>query len=860
MNHTIITDNHPRVVWFFCVIVGLFVWFNDVIATVHQTMIRKKALRITFISLILIITLISSLVVYVGYSFYFSPLPQTSGIKRVEGLQAPVTIYRDSWAIPQIYASSTDDLFFTQGYVHAQDRWWQMELSRYLAAGRLRDILTDSDAVLAIDRWMLTLGLAESARQEWDNASPQTRAVLEAYSAGINAYVQSRSVESLASEYGLVGLTGELESLLIYLGRDVEIEEWEPYHSILLWKLFAFSITPSFWTELDLSIALRRDTSGSLLKLIDTNAALQTLPINDALLQLKLEDIVMLRDQMIGAMSPEIMSALGFSMLVGGNLWVVDGQHTDSGFPLLANDLHTSPEIPAIWYEMGLQCNTIQADCPYAVMGFSLAGVPGVVTGHNDQIAWGINPSRAKTQTLTLLELHPDNPLWYRDGGNWQAFTIETVPILTTSDEDSRPSEQQILHSVYGPLITEPTNGWALALDWAGFDSHTDMLGSLLQLNRADSWPAFQNALRGWVYPALQVAYADVEGNIGLQMAATLLSDEGTLFLFDQLPSHYNPASGIIIDANQVPTDIFLQGYWDLPWRAERIGELLNGQNNHSPDYFASLQGDQYNSFALNLMPYVQTLIFDDPELHALQQWLTEWDFRYRLDSSHAAFFAVFTDILLRLTFEQEFLAAQLSLYDIAPLLLMYLLPISVDTLWDTPETPFVEGRDDVLRQSFVAAYQLMRQQFGDAPLLWRWGDLHQVTFSSRVIGQRDLFGGNLAVNSGLFPINQDDVEIGGSFGSINHTRYTILSPLFDKTADSITLRVHTAPACRVIIDLANFNNSRAMLSTGQSGHPASGNYKDMIAPWRSLEYHDLNWGLAVVREVSNKRLELEPE
>lgn len=821
-------------------------------------MMRKRLLRLTFISLLLVFVLISSLVLFVGYSFYFSPLPQTSGVKSVEGLQAPVTVYRDSWAIPQIYASNSDDLFFTQGYVHAQDRWWQMEISRYLGEGRLRDILSPNEAVLNADRWMLTLNLAEQAQTTWDNASPDTRRALESYSAGVNAYIQSRSVESLASEYGLVGLTGELDTLLIYLGRDVEIEAWQPYHSILLWDLFALSVTPNFWLEFDLALAIQRDDSRSLQKLIGSTPDLQTLPLNDDLLSRPAPELERLRQSMVGDLSPELMTALGFPPLVSGNLWLASGEVTASGAPLIANDLHLATEIPSIWYEMGLQCTAIQADCLYSVVGFSLAGVPGIVAGHNDQIAWGINPTRHQQPTLRLLELNPDDPTQYRYRDGWQSFQQTTITLVESDEVDVLPLEMTVNQSIYGPAISNPVNDTVLVSNWSQLDTNADTLGSLLALNRASNWPAFQNALRAWGYPALQIGYADVEGNIGLQLVGPVRDNDGTLIPFDQLPTQFNPSDGIIVDANQLPDD-HTSGYWAMPWRVDRIDEQLVSQNNLSADSFVQLQGDQYNPYAVELMPYIQNLTFANPDLQVAQAWLDEWDFVHRSDSGQAMFFALFHDTLVRLTLEDELYETNHSLQDIAPALIYYLLPVELDSLWDRSVTPIVESRDDILQQAFALTYQQLVDEFGDDHTTWQWGDLHQVTFASRVIGQDALFGNNLALSSGLFPINQGKISIGGSTNSIYHTRYTFASPLFDELVDDLSLSIHTAPSYRVIIDVDDFNNSRAMLATGQSGHPASDNYNDMIAPWRTLEYHDLQWGLAEVRASSDKRLELEP-
>jgi len=796
----------------------------------------------------------------VGYSFYFSPLPETSGVKTVAGLNESVTIYRDSWAIPQIYASNAEDLFFAQGYVHAQDRWWQMEITRYLGMGRLHDILVDTPQIWNVDHWMLTLGLAESARLEWENALPETRTALEAYSAGVNAYIQERSMESLASEYGLVGLTGELDSLLIYLGRDVQVEAWEPYHSILVWKLFALSVTPSFWMDLDLAIAIRSDQTGSLQKLANTTAQSLNWPLNASFLQMKPETLLQLRENIIGNVTPELMQALGLFSSAGGNLWVASSHHTVSNAPLLANTLNMLPEIPTVWYEMGLQCNAIQADCPYGMVGFSLVGIPGIVIGHNDQVAWAFNPSQVKTQNLVLLELNPEDKTQYRRNGSWVSFEIKEVNLsVDNGDEDNSfeiAPQFQIVRSEDGPVITALNGDYALALDWAGLDASSDTIGSLLLLNRASNWQSFQEALYLWRYPAVQVAYADVVDNIGLQMAG--YSSE-QIRNEEDLPSLYNPVTGFIVDVNQ-PLLLDAEGYWISNERAKHVETLLTRQVSHSPESFAAIQNDLYSMFSADLMPYVQALRFDDIQLQALQTWLRTWDFTYHADNAQAAFFAIFIDYVIRLTFDQPFLTSTLSLHSIIPTLLHYLLPNAEDALWDIQQTSDIENRNDILQQAFSLAYEQMSLQFGEDLTQWQWGDLHQVTFFSRIIGQDEFFGDNLALNSGLFPINQQDIVLDGYFDSLNSTRHITDLPFINDEVDELTLSVYSVPVYRVIIDLADFNNSRAMLSTGQSGHPASDNYKDMIVPWRTFAYHDLRWGLTTVREVSDKRLELEPE
>lgn len=875
---------------------------------------QKKSYRIGLVLLAIVFLVLIGLAAYFSYSVYFQPLPQTNGTDQVKGLRDTVSVYRGSWAIPHISATNTYDLFFTQGYVHAQDRWWQMEVNRYLGMGRLHEILTTHEMVLQADQLMLTLGWADAVMAEWEQLPVETQAILESYSAGVNAYIDERSAEDLASAYGLIGLSGEYNNLLAYLGRDVEVEPWEPYHSLLLIKVFAWSLGANMWDELERAVLYARvghemvndymvgfpyERRPSVLTLQELGLGEQTWP---AFKEVPVVPAGVIFDETIALLqswtdaTPELMALLGFRDEVGGNAWVVNGAHTLTGQPLLASDLHLAIEIPSPWFEMGLHCATVEPDCMYTVSGFSLPGIPGILVGHNDQIAWGMNPLRVDTQDLYLLRLNPANPLQYEVDGQWES--MEQRSLLLPVEEEVL--EVQTYHTRYGPVITDmeqvladerifEADYQAVALHWAAGIYRSDMISAILNLNLAQNWEQFRAALEDWTWPTQGFVYADVEGNIGYQVAGRvpIRSEDHSGLVpapgwdtryewlgfvpYKWLPSALNPVDGVIIDANNpvVPLDYYswletqlnLGGVnvmfaqeWAPGYRADRIEAMVNSVLRHSPDSFAQFQGDNHSLFAEEFLPYLFALDFEDPMLIDAVNWMKVWDLQMHMDSPQAALFAMWWAEVVRLTFTDQLqYESDGSATDMWAVTLLAEEPEHL--WWDDASTQYTrETRDMILARAFANAYETLLELLGEDYLEWRWGELHQGRFISRIIGHEGFLSNNPAVNSGPFPLNQGAFEISGGTGTVNATSYGVAQDSFDEPFAVITL-----PSYRLIVDLADFSNSRAMHTTGQSGHPASDNYKDMIVPWRTIEYHDLQWGVSQIRELSSRRLDLRP-
>jgi penicillin G amidase len=313
-------------------------------------LLQKIAFRI-----VIGITLLGLVATVYGYYSYRRPLPQTEGAIQLVGLREEVTIYRDEWGVPHIYAATAQDLFFAQGYIHAQDRWWQMEMNRHIGSGSLSAIMGNDEHVQNTDRFIRTLGWNRIAAAQWEAASSDSRRVLQAYARGVNGYVESRSQGELAVQYTVLGLTG----------RGFEVNPWEPVDTLAWLTAFA-------WQQ-----------SGNFLDELHNAQQLQT--YDDALLPPYLSsdlDFNRLNLRLLGDVNPADLAFIP-ALNPRSSAWVVSGEMTASGLPLLANDIQSNTTIPSDWYEVGLHCIEMTPHCPYDVVGFSLAGVPGVIVGHN---------------------------------------------------------------------------------------------------------------------------------------------------------------------------------------------------------------------------------------------------------------------------------------------------------------------------------------------------------------------------------------------------------------------------------------------------------------------------------------------
>jgi len=774
--------------------------------------------------------------------------PKVDGRVQIDGLQAQATVIRDSWGIPHIYASNPHDLFFTQGYVHAQDRFWQMEFYRRIGSGRLAEILGES--ALEDDRFIRTVGWHRAAAGELEEMDDETRAVLEAYAEGVNAYVAAHR-GSLGLEFTILGLTG----------TTVEPEPWTPLNTVTWAKVMAWDLSGNRSSELlraQIAAQLGNQAVGELVPPYPKeHPVVVPRPPTEASLQAVPET----------AREPLV---LGAGDHLGSNNWVIAGSRTETGMPLLADDPHLGIQMPSIWYEIGLHCEPLGPDCPYNVVGASFASAPGVIIGHNERIAWGVTNLGPDVQDLFIERTNPENPDQYEYQGDWRDMEIIREEIQVAGQEE--PVVMEVRETHHGPIINDVgagteedwSFGWQpLALSWTGLQPGT-LMRSVLLLDRAESWEDFREALSYWDAPSQNFVYADVEGNIGYQAPGRIpirASGNGTrpvpgwtgdyewvdMIPYDELPRAFNPPEGYIATANNAVVEAdyphILTKDWSAGYRAKRICDLIEADPSLSIEDIKAIQGDEAPIWAQEVLPFVTSITADEPQLEEAVEHLRRWDGRAARDSAGAALFEVFRIHLIDATFGDELgedllPKARPELLDA----LLNLLPKRDSHWFDDKMTSQMETRDEILVEALRGAVKELSETQGPRMDTWRWGDLHTASFENQSLGQSGIRPIEAIFNRGPFPVD-------GSLGTVNQADYDLDEPF----------SVRTIASYRHVVDLADLTRSVSMHTTGQSGHPFHRHYDDMIDAWRDVDYHPMLWERAQVEEDAEGVLILTP-
>ena len=799
----------------------------------------RKALIIAGIVVGSVVVLLLATVVVGGSLFIRRTFPTIDGTVEVPGLNSMVQVYRDQWGIPHIYADNVEDLFFAQGYVTAQDRLWQMEFNRRVASGTLSEVL--GDATLETDRFIRTLGWRRVAEVEADNLQGDALLVLEAYAAGVNAFVDTHR-GNLPLEFTILGF---------------EPEPWTPADSIAWAKVMAWDLGGNWEAELlraRLIEALGEEKASELAPPYPDGAPLIIPPEVGGYGDLDLEGVLARYApvrKVVGAGGPGL----------GSNNWVVDGTKSATGMPLLADDMHLGLQMPSIWYEVHL------VGGGYNVEGYSFPGVPGVIVGHNEDIAWGVTNANPDVQDLYVERMSPDNPDQYEYQGQW----VDVEIIEEVIEVDGRePVVERVRVTRHGPIITPVVEGLtdALAFRWTALEP-SRMLDAVLLLDQASDWEEFRAALELWAVPSQNFIYADREGNIGYQMPGLVpMRAEGHTGLlpvpgwtgeyewqgyipFEELPSVFNPSTDFIVTANnKVVGDEYPYplGYdYAVGHRAERITTLLQEKEVLSIEDFQRIHGDTYSIPAEIFTPYILDI---EPEGFLQERALNEisgWDYYNDADSTGAAIFQVFYLELVKNTFGDELGEELLAEYLGAPtwhhIALESMIEEADNPWFDDVMTPERETRDDIVVRAFADALDYLGNRFGDVPHAWKWGRLHAAQFVHEPLGQSGIALLEMMVNRG-------PVEVGGS-------GYTVNAASFD--ADEPFATAHGVSQ-RMIVDLSDFDNSLSTNTTGQSGLPFNKHYDDMITLWQGVKYHPLLWSRETVEQNPEGLLILEPQ
>jgi penicillin amidase len=578
---------------------------------------------------------------------------------------------------------------------------------------------------------------------------------------------------------------------------------------------------------------------------------------------------------------------------LGSNNWVVSGDLTESGSPLLANDPHLGIQMPSIWYEIGLHCQPVGDDCPINVRGFTFAASPGVVIGHNDSIGWGVTNVGWDVMDVYEITVNPDNPEQYEWNGEWRDMTIheETINFGDGSELITIYARETHL----GPIINDNqideetgeilgyNNENPLALRWTAYEP-SRLVEAIFLLNEATNWDEFRDALRLWNVPAQNFVYADVEGNIGYQAPGQVpVRQPGHLGLapvdgstdayewmgfvpFDLLPTIYNPERGWIATANQALVPLEYYDYlateladeygadaeyvfayrWAQGYRGQRIVDMLEENVPHSFETFQTIHGDNKFLIAEELAPMLAELDMGDETLNEARDWMLDWDYQMHMDSPQAALFATFWTRLTNNLFEDQTGDITDASGNSSNMLSTTILVEDPDNIWwdDATTEDVVETRDEILIRSFQEAHVEAIDLLGENRDEWTWGALHTSTFVSNPLGVSGIGLIEDIVNYGPAPTS------GGS-AIVNATRWSTSSG--DYT-------VRTVPSMRMVLDFSDFGNNQSIHTTGQSGHPYSPHYADMVDPWRMIEYHPMLWERSEVEANASGVLILQPE
>lgn len=803
--------------------------------------------------------------------------PHVDGELEVAGLNSQVEVLRDDWGVPHIYATTSHDLFFAQGYTHAQERFWQMDFWRHIGSARLSEMFGESQ--LDTDKFLRSLDFAGLAQQELETMDDELRNVLRWYADGVNAYLAENDGAEISLEYALLPLQNS----------GYEVEPWEPIHTLTWAKMMAWDLGGNMRTEIAravLGVGLPIDRLEQLYPRYpddhpvivepdqmsaDTSAASDTVPAGsvDAIAS-------------VGKAAQAVWNLTGGGFEgIGSNNWVVGGSMTESGLPLLANDTHLGIQMPSIWFENALHCVEDTPDCPYNVIGFTFAGVPGVVIGHNEQVAWGVTNEAVDAQDLFVERVNPDNPGQYEVEGEWVDFEVRTELIEVAGGE---PVTFDVRSTRHGPVISgtfldegelDDTRAiplpdeYVVALAWPALSPST-LVEAIIGLNTAEDYDDFRAATSKWDIAAQNVVYADVEGNIAYQATGAVpirASGDGRYPVpgwtteydwvgfvpFEEMPSLLNPPQGFIETANQ---PVNRQG--TLPfigvegahgYRASRIQELIEGRSDHTVQSMHEIQFDNRDGGALILLPHLLDL---DPrgtsEVQDVQNRLGAWEAQDALqvegESSGAAIYQGVWRQLLANIFHDElpedyWPEGGSRWFEVVEAL----LEEPEDAYWDDTSTPEVENRDHILHRSMLDAYTELAGMLGTDPEGWTWGELHIAHFENQTFGQ-----------SGIGPIewlfNRTAPErVAGSESIVNAVGWD--------TNESYL--VDWVPSERMVVDLADLSASTFIHTTGQSGHAFNRFYDNMIEPWTDGEHAPMYWTRAQVDDNASSTLTLIP-
>jgi penicillin amidase len=795
---------------------------------------RKGTLRRALIGFLIIQGILAlpggcrSLILAKGWPEYegeFAALP----------LQEPVTVLRDRYGIPHIYARNKHDLLVAQGFVHAQDRLWQMETFRRVVSGRLSEFA--GEGRVNLDLFCRMLGFPELRRKAYEALSPEDRAMAQAYADGVNAYIQllgdDLPLEFQSSNHTPEEYTAEDTISLIVLNSWMFRENYRPELMALLGRQ---NIEMEEWADIYPAFP---------------NADLP----DDSYFE-------NLRSLNVGPVLPEAFAffqALPEQAGGGSNMWITkDGPGAK---PLFANDQHLGIAVPNTWYLCHLNAPGINA------AGVSAAGAPGIMAGHTDTLAWGLTIFPIDFADLFFLRLDPKDPTRYVVGDQIVDMEEEQVVIGLPEGQSVRKT---VYHTIFGPIITElkPGTEGAVALRSYGTVRGQEVvdgtLSSVLRFMEAGSVAEMMDILADVKTIGFSIIMGDSEGNIGSQTTGSIpkrsgysgrLPADGSsgtqdwqgFLSAEEMPASYNPPEGYIINANNrtIPeSDPYVFSFmWSADYRKERIAMLLEELGTPTVEDYQRMQMDVYSLQADTILSKLFAYSFEDEKAAATVKMLKDWDREVTADSPGTAVYEVFLNQWIRALLEDE-LGENLFPYFHFTLKKYLIQDVILDrpdsTLWDRKDTPERETPQQILEMALSKTYSWLEEQLGGNPRRWEWGKLHYYYWKHA--------GGTSWFKAKL--LNVGPLPAAGDFNTVNSNAYIA-------TRDEY--KVTLLPGVRMVIPLNDVSSMKISMPLGQSCQPGHEHYDDLVDSWAAGELLDFPVERADVEAMSVSKLVLSP-
>jgi len=763
-------------------------------------------------------------------------VPDYGGEKKIEGLESGVTVYRDERGMPHIYAATEHDLYFSVGYIMAQERLWFMDLIRRITTGRLSEVM-GADLV-ETDKFLRSLEMTSKSKLVLSNEDTEIVSYMQAYADGVNKYIEEAG-SKLPPEFKILG----------YRPEPWKLEDIANIIGYMGWDLAKDNLTSDLFYY-------------SLAKKTGPEKAIQLIPDWDAVSSYVFPDYAfdeaMLKSVQSFISSMDTLEAMGIPSFSGSNNWAVSGARSTTGKPLLANDMHLSFGSPGIWMQMHQV-----VPGKLNVTGVVVPGQPFVVAGHNEKIAWGMTNLMVDDIDLFSEKINPDNENQYFFDGEWKNMKVKKEFInIKGGGIDS----VTVRYTHRGPIVSgfRDVKDAALSMRWAGYD-YSDEIRSVALLNRAGSWNDFRTAISSFRSISQNFVYADVDGNIGLNTGGGLAvrKGNGTLIRqgesdefdwkefvpFEQLPSAYNPPIGYVSSANNTTVSnvypYYISTNFALPYRINRIRQMLNEKEKFSIEDFMRMQLDQHSDYAATLAPLIFKLEakkdkLSDAEGEALKTMM-EWDYDMNAGKTAPTIFEFFRTDLARNLLSDELGELYSQFIGTARDYYIYrILKNGPDEWVDDVSTPAKEELLDITLKSFRETIAELTARYGTDQSKWLWGDIH------RIIIEHPL--GKVKILDRVFGLNSEEFRVGGSSHTVSPYSY---GPGFI---------VNHGASQRHIFNTADWDESYTVIPTGASGVPASEFYLSQTKSYIEGKYYKDAFTEAAVKAAAKYTLVLKPE